>query len=155
MEILCRNHYQLQYFGEQSLDSMHLLYLFFSEFFSLSSWCYYPELQQVQNYLHRKVRKKRKVEIHSKIIKLIYHYTHIILNSYANFHSDRTIIHKYKSILLLDHYSGLIYSICGYSQVQKVTGHLGLEALAEWISIFFGGCQDNIKCGRFPNFNNI
>ena len=89
--------------------------LFFSEFFSLSSWCYYPELQQVQNYLHRKVQKKRKVEIHSKIIKLIYHYTHIILNSYANFHSDRTIIHKYKSILLLDHYSGLIYSICRYS----------------------------------------
>ena len=38
---------------------------------------------------------------------------------------------------------------------QKVTGHLGLEALAEWISILFGGCQDNIKCSRFPNFHNI
>ena len=37
----------------------------------------------------------------------------------------------------------------------KSNGQLDLEALAEWISILFGGCQDNIKCSRFPNFHNI
>ena len=90
---------------------MYLLYSIFSEFYSSISWCYYPGLHKVQNYLHRKVQKKRRVETHSKIIKLIHCYTQIILSSYANFRSDRTIIHKDKSILLLDHYLGLILFI--------------------------------------------
>ena len=41
----------------------------------------------------------------------MYYYTNIVLNSYANFRSDRTIIHEDKSILLLDHSSGLILFI--------------------------------------------
>ena len=48
-------------------------------------------------------------------------------------------------------------SMCGqsYSYPQKVTKHLGSETIAEWISILFGGCQDNIKCSISPNFHNI
>ena len=85
--------------------------LLFSELYSPISWFCYPGLHKVQNYLHRKVQKKRRVKTHSKIIKLLHCYTHIILSSYANFRSDRTIIHKDTSILLLDHYSGLILFI--------------------------------------------
>ena len=84
---------------------------FFSEFYSLISWWYHPWLHKVQNYLHKKFWKKRRVQTHSKIIKLSHYYTNIILSSYPNFCSDRTIIHKYTSILLLDHYFGLILFI--------------------------------------------
>ena len=38
---------------------------------------------------------------------------------------------------------------------QKVTEHLGSETMAEWNSILFGGCQDNIRCSISPNFHNI
>ena len=44
---------------------------------------------------------------------------------------------------------------CGYSYSQKVTEHLGLETMAECISILFGGCQYNIRCSISPNFHNI
>ena len=74
--------------------------LFFSEFFSPISWCYYPG-----------VRKKKRVETHSKIIQLIHYYAQIVLNSHTNFRFNRTIIHKDKNTLQLDHYSGLILFI--------------------------------------------
>ncbi|EDR07605.1 uncharacterized protein LACBIDRAFT_298711 [Laccaria bicolor S238N-H82] len=28
------------------------------------------------------------------------------------------------------------------------------DTMAGWISILFGGCQDNMKCSRSPNFHN-
>ena len=42
-----------------------------------------------------------------------------------------------------------------YTSPQKVTEHLGSETMAEWNSIIFGGCQDNIKCSISPSFHNI
>ena len=87
----------------------YILFLF--EFYSLISWCYYPGLHKIQSYLHREFQNKKRVETHSKFMKLIYYYTHITLSIYTNFHSYRTIIHKDKSILLLDHCSGLILFI--------------------------------------------
>ena len=41
------------------------------------------------------------------------------------------------------------------SSSRKVTKHLGSETMAEWISILFGGCQDNIRCSTSPNFHKI
>ena len=45
--------------------------------------------------------------------------------------------------------------VVSYSSPQKVTEHLGSETMAKWISILFGGCQDNIKHSISPSFHNI
>ena len=101
----------LIFWGTSHWNQCIFYILFFSEFFSPISWCYYPGLHKVQSYLPRKVWKKRRVKTPSKFIKLIYYYTNIVFNSYANLRSDRTIIHEDKSILLLNHSSGLILFI--------------------------------------------
>ena len=101
----------LMFWGTSHWNQCIFYIPFFSEFFSSISCCYNPGLHKVRSYLPRKVRKKRRVETPSKIIKLIYYYTHITLSSYPNFRFDRTIIHNNTSILLQDHYSGLILLI--------------------------------------------
>ena len=42
-----------------------------------------------------------------------------------------------------------------YSELQKVTEHLQLQTMAEWILILFGGCKDIIKCSTLPNSYNV
>ena len=44
-------------------------------------------------------------------MKLLDNYIHIVLNSYANSCSERTIIHQDTGMLLLDCYSGVILFI--------------------------------------------
>ena len=64
--------------------------------------------------------------------------------------------HMYKRpfIKLVDLYTQLCRQL-PYSSLQKVTERLGSETMAEWISILFGGCQDNIKCSISLSFHNI
>ena len=106
---------------------LNVVYSIFSEFYSLISLCYYPGLHKVQNYLDRKVWKKMRVQTPSKIIKLIYYYTHIILSSYTNFGSDKTIIHKdtYKHIT-----AGLL--LWTYSSIGIATKHT--RGIQSWCS---------------------
>ena len=58
-------------------------------------------------------------------------------------------VHILKRTLMLTDYK--VY----YSSPQKVTERLGSEIRAEWNSIIFGRCQDNIKCSISPIFHNI
>ena len=44
-------------------------------------------------------------------MKLLDNYINIVLSSYTNFHSGRTIIFHNTGILLLDYYSGVILFI--------------------------------------------
>ena len=39
--------------------------------------------------------------------------------------------------------------------LQKLTEHLQLQTMAEWILILFGGCKDIIKCSTLPNSYSI